>query len=636
MKNLFKLVLCGLAFVFAACGESGTETNEAPTGISYKSCEDKMSISGQAQQVTITITADAAWTASVSSTRIATISSGNSGEAGTHDIVLDFTENVSSYDRNLTLSVKVADIAKKTTICRITQASVNAKGTDATVNKTFTWPYLLENYLWNKDLEAAGNPSWNNDYDKFLDYALKSINTNMMDGYIHTTAEGEEEWRYYSYIQRLTPATQNSITRADKTYYQGFGASVYALQFEENSNDVYLVVEYVYVDSPAAKAGLKRGDIIGKINGTQITEANYWEFWYNNFLAEVLVSTNITLDVYEFDWLAWSLTSPRTVSITSAAYYENPVIYYDVFTSTANSSKKVNIAYMVYNTFDTAFDDEIKKVFDFYAEASTETGQLDYMILDLRYNGGGNVKSCCYLSSLIAGANALSGGEPKVFMYSRYNDERMIEQHRNKDDYTTYKMDLFDKDAATAYNFPFKNVYVIGTYDTASSSEMVINALKGVGENIVLVGGRTNGKNVGMEVLNTQTSGYGAIEGHHYILAPITFQSYNCNGESDFDNGFVPEDDLNCQSFFDTMLPVDWGTQLVEVENDGETFQMMADYFAVALNNILTKESPATSASVKRMPGRELTIKKGVTRLAGPSKKQDVFRNNAWVWAEEK
>ena len=61
MKNLFKLALCGLAFVLAACTNGGGEIDDnKPTGITYKSCEDKMEIKGEAQQVTITITADAA------------------------------------------------------------------------------------------------------------------------------------------------------------------------------------------------------------------------------------------------------------------------------------------------------------------------------------------------------------------------------------------------------------------------------------------------------------------------------------------------------------------------------------------------------------------------------------------------
>ncbi len=630
MKNLFKLAMCGLALVVAACSQPGPDVDDTPKGITYKSCEDKMEIAGEAQQVTITITSEAAWEATVSQSRIASISSANKGEAGTHDIVLDFTANEGQYSRNLTLSVKVEGVASKITICRFTQLSMNAKGTDANVNKTFTWPFLDKYYLWNEDLRAKGAPVWNQAYDDFLDSALKSINTNMMDGYLRKLADGTEEWVYYSNIQRTTPTAQ-SMTRADKAFYQGFGASVYALAFDD-SGAVYLVVEYVYEDSPAEAAGLKRGDVIGTINGTQITQDNYWAFWRDNFLMEVPVGTNLALTVQTFDFLAWELVSPRSVNLTAATYFENPVIFYDVYTfkSKEDESKKVNVAYMVYNSFDAAYDDKIKEAFDLFAEVSP----IDYMILDFRYNGGGNVASCCYLSSLVAGADALNGGQPKVFMYSRYNDERMVEQGRNKSDYTTYKKDEFDADAAMAYNFPLKEIYVVGTYDTASSSEMLINSLRGIGKKVTLVGGRTNGKNVGMEVWNTQ-NGLGAIDGNHYIFAPITFQSYNCNGESNYDNGFAPEGKLDCQSFYDSLLPVEWGTQLIDIEYEGEVATLLADYFAVALDDILGKEFPAATASVKRLSGREMSFSRPVKRLAAPAKKMDIFRQNAWVLAEE-
>ena len=635
MKNLIKLALCGVAFVLAACGPVGPEGNTDPTGITYKSCEDKMEISGQAQQVIITITADAPWTAKVSQTKIARISSGASGDAGTHDIVLDFVENETAYSRNLTLSAKVEGVDQQIKICVIEQKSVSEKGTDANVNKNFTWPLLERYYLWNGDLKKVGAPKWDQAYDDFLDNALKSIYpTNSMDGYLYTYSSGQQEWFFYSYIQRTTPTTSN-VTRAEKTFYQGYGAWVYTVQYDENSNNLHFAVEYVYPDSPAEKAGLKRGHFISKVNGTTVNMNNYQDLLFNTFYYEVPVGTTCTFEVCEFDWNTLNLsTKTTTLTATSAAYYENPVLYYDIFSykSTTDTSKKANIAYMVYNLFDAAFDDEIKKAFDLFKEASAEIGDMDYLILDLRYNGGGNVASCRYLSSIIAGTDAMNGSKPKVFMYSRYNDERMAEQGRDKSDYTTYKSDDFDSSAAAAYNFPFKEIYVIGTGDTASSSEMLINGLRGIGEKVVLVGGTTNGKNVGMEVWNTQNTAVGSIDGNHYTFAPISFQAYNCKGESNFDNGFVP--DIECQSTYDGYPPVDWGTYYIEALYQGQKVYYMPDYFSKALDTILSKEFPQT-ASVKRVSSREASLNTKIRRMAAPERKQDIFRNNAWVVAEE-
>ena len=636
MKNLFKMALCALAIMLAACTDPNGGVDNTPKGITNKSCEDKMEIKGEAQQVTITITADNAWTAKVSNTRIATIVSEASGEAGTHEIVLDFTENATAYSRNVTLTAKVEGVAQNITICRITQLSISAKGTDANVNRSFTWPYLERYYLWNSDLKAKGNPKWDQAYDDFLDSALKSINTNAMDGYWYTNSNGESKWYYYSYIQRISQASQ-SATRAEKTPYQGYGISAYTIQFYEDSSNLHYAVEFVYPGSAADEAGLKRGDFICKVNGTTVTTSNYYELFLETFYYEVPVGKTCTFEVQEFDWNTLDLTTTtRTLTATSKTYFENPVLFYDVYSyqSTQDESKKVNVGYMVYSSFDAAFDDEIKKAFDLFAEAKAESGSLDYIILDLRYNGGGNVASCRYLSSLIAGDAAIDGGKPKVFMYSRFNDDRMAEQGRNKSDYTTYKKDDFDKDAAMAYNFPFKEIYVIGTDDTASSSEMLINALRGIGEKVVLVGGTTNGKNVGMEVFNTQSSG-NSIDGNHYIFAPITFQSYNCKGESNYDNGFTPDAGLDCQSTYDSYPPVDWGIYYIEVEIDGKPAYYMPDYFSIALDTILEKEFSSPQANMKRNAVRKGRLPVSVKRLTTPERNKDTFRKGMWMLAEE-
>ena len=42
-----------------------------------------------------------------------------------------------------------------------------------------------------------------------------------------------------------------------------------------SSDNVFGFVRYVLKDSPAEKAGLKRGDLFTKVNGTQLTVSNY-------------------------------------------------------------------------------------------------------------------------------------------------------------------------------------------------------------------------------------------------------------------------------------------------------------------------------------------------------------------------
>ena len=57
-----------------------------------------------------------------------------------------------------------------------------------------------------------------------------------------------------------------------------------------------LSIGYVFVDSPAAKAGLRRGDVIVAVNGVTLNKNNYQQ--YMNALCFMQVEVNhLILDI---------------------------------------------------------------------------------------------------------------------------------------------------------------------------------------------------------------------------------------------------------------------------------------------------------------------------------------------------
>ena len=76
------------------------------------------------------------------------------------------------------------------------------------------------------------------------------------------------------------------------------------------------------------------------------------------------------------------------------------------------------------------------------------------------------------------------------------------------------------------YALGLQNIYVLTTGSTASSSEAVINGLRGIDIGVTLIGEKTNGKNVGMEIDKFDDGDYS------YELAPITFEGYNAKKET--------------------------------------------------------------------------------------------------------
>ena len=122
------------------------------------------------------------------------------------------------------------------------------------------------------------------------------------------------------------------------------------------------------------------------------------------------------------------------------------------------------------------------------------------MVLDLRNNGGGHVISSNMLSTCIAGA-ACQG---KVYEYYRYNDSRMATVEKTAretgKEYDTAAKKFFDEFYyGDYYGVDLRNyalnmtrLYVLVTGNTASSSEAVINTLRGLdGFTVKLIGEKT-------------------------------------------------------------------------------------------------------------------------------------------------
>ena len=202
------------------------------------------------------------------------------------------------------------------------------------------------------------------------------------------------------------------------------------------------------------------------------------------------------------------------------------------------------IGYMVYNAFEHDFFDTLLDTF----EEFKSTGVTD-LILDLRYNGNGHVVSSQGLASIIAG----DWCKDKVFAYERYNDERMKAKGNDPKNYKTYDYRMFFSDLASRFSFTFSGVYIIVSQDTASASELLINALRGIGYEVIIVGNENSiGKDVGMEVPVAQKIG-----SNYYQPVVISFQSYNARGESDYDNGFAP--DMTLSDDYRQYIPWNWG-----------------------------------------------------------------------------
>lgn len=263
---------------------------------------------------------------------------------------------------------------------------------------------------------------------------------------------------------------------------QGLGLSFgYELQVGRISNKegvFFMLVCYVNKGKPAEKAGLKRGDIIMSIDGSEITMSNV----YDAFNAE-----NVTLGIAHLTSDGYLGPVEKTVSMTADKEWEDPVIVNKTFDV---GGKKVG--YLAYGAFDLKSSETLPDVFREFKKDGIEE-----LILDLRYNGGGYAFTECELASMIAPSSAVAAGE--VFQTEVYNAILAEEWKRQDYDTNTYFATRhtmasygIDVDVSDA-NPGIKKLYAIVTGGSASASEGLIVGLSPYMD-VTLIGKQTYGK----------------------------------------------------------------------------------------------------------------------------------------------
>ena len=204
-------------------------------------------------------------------------------------------------------------------------------------------------------------------FDKYLRQSLLSLTTNTDDGYINSSGTRTP----YSYIRKIADGTRAEGSAA------GFGIELCSTVLVTDNDKLLFTVEYVYEDSPAAEAGLRRADIISGCDGRPVDRNNYAEL-YAALQGSSRESMSITV-------LHTGSDRTSTVTLHRDTYRENPVLCCKTIDSPATGRR---VGYLAYASFDSGFEQQLSDALDYLAAQ-----RLDDMILDLRCNGGGSVST---------------------------------------------------------------------------------------------------------------------------------------------------------------------------------------------------------------------------------------------------
>jgi carboxyl-terminal processing protease len=275
----------------------------------------------------------------------------------------------------------------------------------------------------------------------------------------------------------------------------GYGVSVAGLEVAGQASQP-LYVRFVEAQSPAAAAGVRRGDQVLSLNGRPASEL----IAANDFGVLTASAAGQTL--------ALLLRSPdgseRAVDVAAAVFALTPLAQDQIVTTPGGR----RLGYVVVKDMLSQLTDPLGAAFARLRSAGAEA-----VVLDLRYNGGGLVSVGGTLASYLAGP-AVSG---QVYASLLYNERRAASNN------SVFRF------AAPAQALSAARVYVLTGQRTCSASEQLINGLRGVGLEVVTIGSTSCGKPVGFVPAARCGTTYSAVN----------FESVNARGQGRYFEGLA-------------------------------------------------------------------------------------------------
>ena len=323
-----------------------------------------------------------------------------------------------------------------------------------------------------------------------------------------TTPSGNPKDQFH-----FTFDTEEWIDLSQSGVSAGYGADFVLLSANPPRS---IVVSFAEANSPASSINLQRGARILTIDGVDVENGSDVDT-LNAGLYPAAAGES-----HEFTILDQGATQPRDITLVSANVTADPVPL--VSTITAGSDK---IGYLLFNSHIATAEVELAS-----AVAQLAADNVTDLILDLRYNSGGLLVIASQLSYMIAGPTATNG---RIFEMLAFND-----QHLSTNPVTGEPLEptpFYDQtvgfSATAGQSLPsldLPRVFVLTTETTCSASESIINGLRGIGVQVILIGDTTCGKPYGFYPTDNCGTTYFTVQ----------FQGENDTGFGDYADGFSP------------------------------------------------------------------------------------------------
>lgn len=363
--------------------------------------------------------------------------------------------------------------------------------------------WINETYLWYQEVADVNPASFNTPQAYFE--VLKTQ---------EQTASGKEKDEFHFFRNTEEWELEQSGVVG------GYGFNI-VHEVDETNGHLTLTIAYIEENSPAADAGLKRGDQIIEVNGVPVLTA---------LLAEesraIVVDGVFTPELN--DSYTVGLIRPNGgefETVLQATNVKTAAVLQDSILQTPAGA----VGYMLFNDHNFVAQDQLVNAIERFQAAS-----IHDLVLDLRYNQGGLLYVAAQLAYMIAGEEQT---KDKTFQALQYNDKL-----KNIDPDTGNVVDpipffpithheLGDKTPNQPLpTLDLERVVILTSENTCSASESIINGLRGIDVEVIQVGGTTCGKPYGFSEADNCGTSYFSVQ----------FKGVNHKGFGDFSDGFSP------------------------------------------------------------------------------------------------
>jgi hypothetical protein len=367
--------------------------------------------------------------------------------------------------------------------------------------------WTRETYLWNREVVDRDPNGFNNRVTYFDQLRTTEV-----------TPSGEDKDDFH-----FSEPTSEFLERRNSTGSASYGARIVAFS---NTVPRDYRIQYTEPNSPASEVingqvQLQRGTRLLSVDGVSIVNggATQAELDLLNtalFPQQAGVTRNFTVQDA-------GANTTRNVTITSQTIATKPVNRTNIIPTPTG-----NVGYVLFNTFSPfSSEEEIAA-----AMRDIRTAGVTDLVLDLRYNGGGLLAVAGQLGYMIAGPSRTAG---RTFELLRFNDDAgnfnpVTGAFNDPIPFYSTGLGFTLANGTPLPNLNLQRVFILSTERTCSASEAVINGLRGIDVEVILIGDTTCGKPFGFYPTDNCGQTYYTIQ----------FQGQNDKGFGDFADGFVP------------------------------------------------------------------------------------------------